>query len=467
MNNSRKTSRREFVTLAAATTLVAGQSAGVLSSAKAHIIAPTTLPQGSVSPNSKIRLATIGHGIIGRIDTLTALQVPGVEMVAVADIYDGRFVRAKELYGKSIFTTRDYKEILVRPDIDAVIVSTPDHWHARIAVDALNAGKHVYCEKPMVYAIDEGKRIIEAQRKTGKVLQVGSQFASSIVYRRAKELLASGAIGELNMVEAWWNRNNALGAWQYYIPPDASPQTIDWNRFLGSAPKRPFEPIRLFRWRNYRDYGTAVAGDLFVHLFTGINYITNSMGPTRIVSLGGLRYWKDGRDVPDMMVGIYDYPQTSAHPAFNLQLSVNFMSGAPGSGLQFIGTEGVMMVADSGVMVTRAAAANPNAQDRYALPSFPEAMQETLAKQLREQTAQNNKQTSSDKSESRFAPPQGYDSRLDHFTNFFNAVRTGQPVVEDATFGLRAAGPALLTNRSYYDKRAYSWNPETMKVTGK
>ncbi|MDQ3259138.1 MAG: Gfo/Idh/MocA family oxidoreductase, partial [Acidobacteriota bacterium] len=326
MNNSRKTSRREFVTLAAATTLVAGQSAGVLSSAKAHIIAPNTLPQGSVSPNSKIRLATIGHGIIGRIDTLTALQVPGVEMVAVADIYDGRFVRAKELYGKSIFTTRDYKEILVRPDIDAVIVSTPDHWHARIAVDALNAGKHVYCEKPMVYAIDEGKRIIEAQRKTGKVLQVGSQFASSIVYRRAKELLASGAIGELNMVEAWWNRNNALGAWQYYIPPDASPQTIDWNRFLGSAPKRPFEPIRLFRWRNYRDYGTAVAGDLFVHLFTGINYITNSMGPTRIVSLGGLRYWKDGRDVPDMMVGIYDYPQTSAHPAFNLQLSVNFMS---------------------------------------------------------------------------------------------------------------------------------------------
>ena len=128
------------------------------------------------------------------------------------------------------------------------------------------------------------RRVIDAQKKTGRVLQVGSQRVSSIVYQKAKDLLKAGAIGQVNMIEAWWDRNSAIGAWQYSIPPDASPPTIDWDRFLGSAPKGPFEPIRLFRWRNYRDYGTGVAGDLFVHLFSGMHFIMDRSGSdTRIL----------------------------------------------------------------------------------------------------------------------------------------------------------------------------------------
>lgn len=460
MNNSRKTSRRNFVKLATATTLLAGQSAGALSSERTHTISSGLQTQQPVSPNNKIRLATIGHGIIGTIDTATALRVPGVEMVAVADVYDGRFVRAKELYGNQIFTTRDYRELLARPDIDAVIVATPDHWHAQMAVDAMEAGKDVYCEKPMVHTLEEGHRIIEAQQKTKRVLQVGSQFASSIVYQKAKELLAAGAIGELNMIEAAWNRNSALGAWQYHVPPDATPANVDWDRFLGKAPKRPFEPVRLFRWRNYRDYGTAVAGDLFVHLFTGVHYVVGSMGPTRVMSLGGLRHWKDGRDVPDVMLGIYEYPKTTAHTGFNLSLSVNFIAGGGSSSiLRLTGSEGVMVI-DSGVAVMRRGVVE--GVDTYAIPSFPLSVQETYQKDFLAKYPQAGELNGT--SENRYVAPGNYDARLDHFRNFFDSMRTRKALIEDAVFGFRAAGPALLTNQSYYDNRPFTWNPETMKV---
>ena len=201
-------------------------------------------------------------------------------------------------FSRETVTLDDYRRMLDDKSIDAVIIATPDHWHARMAIDAMNAGKDVYLEKPMVQRVDEGQEVIDVQRQTGKVLQVGSQRVSSIVYAKAKELLAAGVIGPLNFIEARYDRNSAQGAWQYSIPTDASPQTVDWDQFLGHAPKRPFEPIRLFRWRNYQDYGTGVPGDLFVHLFSGIHHVLDSEGPTRVMATGGLRHWLDGRDVP-------------------------------------------------------------------------------------------------------------------------------------------------------------------------
>src|ERR1022692_4567952 len=177
----------------------------------------------NVSPNDRVRIALIGAGGQGSGDTRNALNVGGVELAAVADIYDGRLKRAREVWGDHLFTTRDYREVLARKDVDAVFVGTPDHWHSTVSIDAMNAGKDVYCEKPMVQQLSQGAPMIEAQHRTGRILQVGSQRVSSIVYAKAKEMLASGAIGELNMVEAWVDRNSAIGAWQYSIPPDASP----------------------------------------------------------------------------------------------------------------------------------------------------------------------------------------------------------------------------------------------------
>ena len=184
------------------------------------------------------RSRLIGAGGMGTEDALSSLAQDGVQIVAASDVYEGRLTRAKERWGNQVFTTRDYREVLARPDIDAVIVATPDHWHAQISIDAMNAGKDVYVEKPMVQKIADGYRVVEAQKKTGRILQVGSQRVSSIVYQKAKDLLKSGAIGQVNMIEAWWDRNSAIGAWQYSIPPDAST-----TRSIGiafSAPRRRF-----------------------------------------------------------------------------------------------------------------------------------------------------------------------------------------------------------------------------------
>src|ERR1051325_8514306 len=315
--------------------------------------------------NDTIQIALIGAGGMGSGDARMASSIAGVKLVAACDIYNGRLDRAKERWGKDLSTTRDYREILARPDIDAVIIATPDHWHKQITVEALGAGKHVYCEKPMVHSIDEGKAVIEAQQKSNKTFQVGSQYVSSLVYQKARDLLKTGAIGEINLVEAWLDRNTAIGAWQYSIPPDASTSTVDWDRFLGSAPKRPFEPVRLFRWRNYRDYGTGVAGDLFVHLLSGLHFATNSTGPVRGLSTGGLRYWNDGRDVPDVMLATVDYPAQPSHPEFTLALRVNFKSGVPQEqfGFRFIGSEGIVTTGMSSVSLAKAPPeADPSAQ---------------------------------------------------------------------------------------------------------
>jgi predicted dehydrogenase len=418
----------------------------------------------SISPNDRIRIATIGFGGMGMGDTKYALSVPGVELAAVCDIYDGRRTRAREVHGDQIFTTRDYREVLARKDIDAVIIATPDHWHAAISIAAMEAGKDVYCEKPMVQAVDSGQEVVAAQQRTGRIFQVGSQYVTSAVYQKARDLVQAGEIGRLTMVESWLDRNTAIGAWQYSIPPDASPATVDWDRFLGTAPKRPFEAIRLFRWRNYRDYGTGVAGDLFVHLLSGLHLVTGSIGPDRILATGGLRYWNDGRDVPDVMLAMLDYSKQATHPDFTMSLRVNLKSGVPDErfGFRFLGTNGVITTSMSSLLLERAPAER---EPGYTIDTFPKAVQEEFLRQYREKYPLQTRPEAKIEPE-KFTPPPGYDAHREHHRVFYEAVRSRKKPVEDAVFGFRAAGPALLANTSYFEKRMCHWDPAAMAVRG-
>lgn len=458
-----KKSRRDFIKMGAATggLFVAARKV----TANAYVLEADQEPQ-KVSANDKIRFATIGIGSQGSGNTRNSIQTGMAELAAVADIYDGRRERAQEVWGKQVYTTRDYREILARNDIDAVIVATPDHWHAQICVDALKAGKHVYCEKPIVQMLPDGHKVIKAEKETGKVFQVGSQRVSSIVYRKAKELLATGVIGDLNMVDIWLNRRSPMSAWQYSIPPDATPERIDWDRFLGKAPKVPFEPVRLFRWRNYRAYGTGIGGDLFIHLFSGLHFMVGSNGPSRVLGTGGLRYWKDGRDVPDVLLGLCDYPQTADRPGFNVSLRVNFVDGSvdpngfEDAGYRLVGSDGVISLSNRGFTLSRK---QRSKEPGYGIDTFPKAIQDQFLKEYRAKYPQAAPSINQSSDEIYSAPP-GYSDSLDHFRNFFEAIRSGGKAVEDATFGVRAAGPALLTNQSYYENRIMNWNPEAMKI---
>ncbi|HKN22424.1 MAG TPA: Gfo/Idh/MocA family oxidoreductase [Terracidiphilus sp.] len=432
-------------------------SAASLLGGRVQALAAQAEPAREVAANDHIQIALIGAGGQGQGDTRAAVQVPGVKLVAVADCYNGRLEHAKEIWGDEIFTTRDYKEILARTDIDAVIVATPDHWHKQAVVDAMQAGKDVYCEKPMIHLYADGPEIIQTARATGRIMQVGSQRVSSIIYAKAKELLKSGAIGKLNMVTARWDRNSSIGAWNYTVPPDASPDTCDWPRFLGDAPKIPFNAEHFFQWRKWKAYGSGVAGDLFVHLFSGTHFITGSNGPTRGMATGGLRFWNDGRDVPDVMLGLFDYRE-----GFNLSLRVNFVDGGEESeGLIFTGSEGTIEIAGNTVSVNRV----PREKEPgLFIESFAEATQKTIREQYAKKYPRTHPEGAPSAGYEKFVAPPGYSDSYDHLKNFFASVRTRNAPVEDAVFGFRAAGAALLSNLSMDRGAIVGWDPDAMKL---
>jgi predicted dehydrogenase len=416
-------------------------------------------PARPYSLNDQIQLALIGAGSQGQADTHVAVQVPGVKLVAAADCYAGRRAHCQEVWGAGVLTTRDYREILARSDVDAVLIATPDHWHKQAAVDAMQAGKDVYLEKPMIHVYSDGPEIIACARKTNRILQIGSQRVSSMIYEKARQLLQAGAIGKINVINAWWDRtpNSPVLAFDASIPPDASTETIDWDRFLGSAPPEPFNAEHFFQWRKWKVYGSGVAGDLFVHLFSGTHFITGSQGPTRAVAMGGIRYWNDGRDEPDVLLGLFDYPE-----GFNLHLRVNFVNGGPeNSGFIFTGSEGTLQIDGDRVIVSRAPR---QPVPDYNIDSWADSTQEKFLTDFRKKYSGVHPGGPPSLAQETYQAPPGYNDSYDHLKTFFAAVRSRNPVVEDPVFGFRAAGAALLANVSFERRSIVEWDPGEMKL---
>src|SRR5260370_1817480 len=221
-----------------------------------------------------------------------ALQLPGVECVAVCDPYDGRHTLAQEIVGKRILTTRRYKDLLDNKEIDCLIAAVPDHWHKQIVVDAVSDGKDIYCEKPMSHSPADGLEMVAAQKKTGRIVQIGSQRVSSVLLAKARELVQQGSLGDLMMVEGTLGRNDPNGAWEYPPPPDLSPQNLDWDTWQGTVPKVPFNPNIFARWRCWKEYGTGVAGDRLVHLMSGMMYVLSiNERPKRAMAMGEIWHW--------------------------------------------------------------------------------------------------------------------------------------------------------------------------------
>jgi predicted dehydrogenase len=244
-----------------------------------------------------------------------------VELYGVCDVFDLRAERAQAAArnparpGGAAAPNlarrfRDYREMLDCDDIDAVVIATPDHWHAQMVVDAVQAGKHVYCEKCMTRTEEEVWRVADAVRGGNVVFQLGHQNRQLESHKKAREVVKRNVLGRITLVETTTNRNDKAGAWVYDILRQGTPQTIDWEQFQGPAPTRvPFSPERFFRWRCWYDYGTGLAGDLLSHEFDAVNQILDLGIPRSATASGGIYFFKDGREVPDVFQVVFEYPE--------------------------------------------------------------------------------------------------------------------------------------------------------------
>ncbi len=245
------------------------------------------------------------------LNTFKAQENLNVVFNGVCDIFEIEADIAQKTVSTGEYQAKKYhhwKDLIYADDIDAVIIATPDHWHAPMAIEAARAGKHVYAEKPMTHKMQETYDLYDIVKESGITFQLGHQFRQTESYGKASELIRKNVLGKITMVQTNTNRNSANGAWQYPIHPEASRETIDWDLFLGNAPSIPFNKDHFFRWRKYWEYGTGLSGDLLTHDYDAINQILNLGIPESVTASGGIYYWKDGREVPDVFNVLFEYP---------------------------------------------------------------------------------------------------------------------------------------------------------------
>jgi predicted dehydrogenase len=404
--------------------------------------------------SDRIRFGMVGVGMEGSNVLATAVALPGVECVAAADLYDGRHTLAREIVGKPIKTTRRYKELLDDKEIDAILIAVPDHWHKQVVVDALAAGKDVYCEKPMSHNPADGLEMVAAYKKTDRIVQIGAQRTSSVLCAKVKELLAKGAIGDLNLIEASYGRNDPNGAWEYPPPPDLSPENLDWDTWQGTVPKKPFDPYTFARWRCWKEYGTGVAGDLLVHLISGMMF---SLGinevPKRVSAFGGIYRFKDGRNMPDVHPVLFEYMGIPVY----MRLSLGCESVEV---TRFQGSKGAIELRE--FSVTYAPQAGVDLSPSYYDSSYPAKMRDEYVKKWHEEH---------DPAPGKEPAPEtitwngnDYDDLRPHVAKFFDAVRSRQPVVQDAVFGHHAALGCHLANESYFRKTPVYWDEGSQTI---
>lgn len=441
--------RRDFVRLGAGAV-----AAGAV--ANATLMQPSTLAaQTGAATGPTIRFASIGTGIRG-CDLLRAARlVPKGVLVGTADLYDMHRKAGLEAYGADVPTSRDYRALLDRKDVDAVIVAVADFQHRKVVLDCLAAGKDVYCEKPMSHNVADGLAMVKAVEEGKRIFQAGSQRVSNIVYKKAAEIFASGRLGEVHYIEGHSDRNSPSGAWVYPVAPDASPETIDWKAWLGDAPARPFDAVRFFRWRCFADYGEGVAGDLYVHLLSGIQCISGiNQAPSRALSTGTLTHFNDGRDFPDLLATLYDYPGVTV----NLHCNQNNAAGEP---IIFYGREATLTINGNTLTVTPQDT-NPQPEG-YSLNGW---TAEAKAQYLKEWHAAHPEPPVKLAEVETYSAPQGYNDTADHIANFFHAVETREHVVEDEVFGNHAAIACHMANYSYFHHNVATWDAATESIKG-
>jgi predicted dehydrogenase len=434
-----KKSRRDFLKKASAgatAITILPEIATAQSKKTKHIFATGRV----LGANDRINVGFVGCGgrMGGHIRYIVnrAKEKGDVQPIAVNDIYDKRKLRAREAAGvdeKSVY--HDYRDLCSRPDIDVVVIASPDHWHHLHAMAALKSGKDVYLEKPMTYTIEEAKEIAEAVQKSKRVMQVGSQYTSMDHFHKAKQAISDGLIGQVVWASGGFGRNvNKRGEWNYTIDEDANEKNLDWKAFLGPAPKRPFDAARYFRWRKYWDYSGGIATDLFYHTISPLLLSIGPQFPERVSSSGGIFIQKD-REVPDTFFMNVDYS------SFTIQLACSVASGI-GAPLVIHGSEGTIKLAeDSERLDNTSIEITP---DRPYLEDFKKKTgQEKLVIEVKTST--------------RGSHP--------HMENFLDAVRSRQEPNFPADLGYKAMAAIRMGVDAYRGQDVVFFDPRTEKAS--
>jgi predicted dehydrogenase len=423
-------------------------AAGGLLVSKTILLEAAPLPPMAAA-SDRVRFGMIGVGMQGSGLLGAAITLPGVECVAAADLYDGRHTLAKEIANNtSLPTTRHYQELLDRKDIDCIIAAVPDHWHKRLVVEACSAGKDIYCEKPMSHTVADGLAMVEAAQKNNRIVEIGSQRVSSMLCAKANELYKAGAMGDVEMVELTYGRNDPTGAWEYPPPTDLSPETLDWDTWLNDAPKIPFNKFHFARWRCWKAYGTGVAGDLMVHLLSGM---MATLGwneiPRSATALGGIFRFHDGRDMPDFHAVLFDYHGIPVYVRLDLGCETPELA-------RFLGPKGFLEAGEFDLK--HSPQAGVDTDPSYYAYGFPQKMREEYFKQWH---AENDPVLGKEPvREDAVYKGHDWDDVRPHLQTFFQAVRSRKPVTEDAVFGNNAAIACHMANESYFRNKSVMWD---------
>ncbi len=418
---------------------------------------------GFVHPDAKKRRS---RSVETRSGVSEEFELPNLELRGACDVYEGNLNKTMEIAkasGSRATAYKDYRKLLENKDIDVVIIATPDHWHAPVTIDAANAGKDIYVEKCMTHNIPETKNLVKAVKVNKRILQLGHQGRQSEIYKRAKELVEQGTLGNITLVQTFTNRNTPNGAWVYNIPDDASTKTVDWGRYLGNAPWREFDPRRVFRWRLFWDYGTGLAGDLMTHEWDGVDHILNVGIPHSVVSSGGIYYYKDGRDVPDVWQVTMEYPERDLTVTYNATLANSHRRGQlyMGSDATMNMTGGLNVYVDKNSK--RYADKIRNGELKLLNPML--AFQAESGRKIEEITSATEKWTI-DKgllytftSEGRMV-----NTTMLHLKEFLDCVRSRAKTSCNEDVGFNEAITAHMATQSYLQGRKITWNPKRKDI---
>ena len=441
----REMTRRDFIRRSA--TGVA--SAGLLLNGLPVPLEATPLPKPA-SASDRVGVGFIGAGIRGHILMDAAKQAGQADLLCVCDCYQGHLDRAKERTdGKIESIFAQYKKLLERKDVDAVVIATPDHWHLQIVLDALAAGKDVYIEKPMTHRIEDGPKMIAAATRHNRIVQVGSQWISSAQHKKAKEIVQSGKLGKVTKITAAYNRNSSTGAWNYPIPPDLKVgENMNWEEWLGPAKKRPFNPEYVFRYRKYWDFSGGISTDLFVHLINSIHFIMGVEMPKSVVATGAILFRHDGREVPDTLDALFEYD------GFHVNMASTFNSASTsGQGIQLLGTDASLNLLLGTPAMTLAGESHREGYG-YSIDSWPKAVQEQFMNEG-EHRAESKREAAKPED---IQSPDSMDATALHMAEFFDCVRSRKPCTEPPEVGHHAAAAGHMVNLSYRSGKKLRWD---------